>query len=144
MTGPRLTSWWRGRTLRRRLVIGVSTVVMIVVLTVGIVSVLSLRTYFSVMNDAEVDESLDALVHSYARYHNSESGHRGDVEHALLGFTGQNAGNIIAVIHRGDVIGSAVFFEDDPRPASPDVVAAIRAQPWRDGQVRTVKLARLG
>ncbi|MGA9491031.1 MAG: HAMP domain-containing sensor histidine kinase [Mycobacterium sp.] len=144
MTEPRITSWWRGRTLRRRLVIGVSTVVMVVLLAVGIVSVLSLRTYFNVMNDAEVDESLDALVHSYARYHNSEPGHRGEIEHALLGFTGQNAGNIIAVIHRGDVIGSAVFFQDDPRPASPDVVTAIRAQPWRDGQVRTVKLSRLG
>ncbi|BBX46082.1 HAMP domain-containing sensor histidine kinase [Mycobacterium cookii] len=130
--------------MRRRLVIGVSTVVTIVVLAVGIVSILSLRTYFNAMNDAEVDESLDALVHSYARYHNSEPGHRGDIEHALLGFTGQNAGNIIAVIHRGDVIGSAVFFEDDPRPASPDVVATLKAQPWHDGQLRTVKLARLG
>jgi two-component system, OmpR family, sensor histidine kinase TrcS len=61
-----------------------------------------------------------------------------------LGFTGQNAGNLIAVLHHGDVIGSAVFFEDDPRPATPDVVAAIKAQPWRDGQVRTVTLSSLG
>ena len=77
MTGARTTSWWRPRTLRRRLVIGVSAIVTIVVLTVGIVSVLSLRTYFNVMNDAEVDESLDALVHSYARYANGDPGHRG-------------------------------------------------------------------
>jgi two-component system sensor histidine kinase TrcS len=126
------------------LVLGVSAVVTVVVLVVGIVSVVSLRTYVNTLNDAEVDESLDALAHSLTRYQHGESGHHGDLEHAMLGFTGQNAGNLIAVIHHGDVIGSAVFFEDDPRPATPDVVRAIKAQPWRDGQVRTVTLSSLG
>jgi two-component system, OmpR family, sensor histidine kinase TrcS len=144
MTGDRTTSWWRRRTLRRQLVVGVSTIVTVVVLAVGIVSILSLRTYFNVMNDAEVDESLDSLVHSYARYRHGETGHQGGVGHALLGFTGQNAGNIIAVVDRGEVVGTAVFFEDDPRPASSDVVAAIKSQPWRDGELRTVKLGGLG
>jgi two-component system sensor histidine kinase TrcS len=144
MTGHRSTSWWRPRTLRRQLVVGVAAIVTIVVLAVGIVSVLSLRTYFNVMNDAEVDGSLDALVHSYARYRHGDIGHQDDVAHALLGFTGQNAGNIIAVIHRGDVVGTAVFYEDDPRAAASDVVAAIKAQPWQDGQLRTVKLGGLG
>ena len=130
--------------MRRQLVVGVSTIVTVVVLAVGIVSIMSLRTYFNVMNDAEVDESLDSLVHSYARYRHGESGHPGGVDHALLGFTGQNAGNIIAVVDHGEVIGTAVFFEDDPRPASPDVVAAIKSQPWHDGELRTVKLGGLG
>ena len=111
---------------------------------VGVVSVLSLRAYVNAMTDAEVDESLDALTHSYTRYQHGESGHHGDVERAMLGFTGQNAGNVIAVIHHGDVIGSAVFYEDDPRPATPDVVAAIKAQPWRDGQLRTVTAGQPG
>jgi two-component system sensor histidine kinase TrcS len=144
MTGPPTAPWWRPRTLRRQLVVGVSAVVTVVVLVVGIVSVVSLRTYVNTLNDAEVDESLDALTHSFTRYQHGESGHRGDVEHAMLGFTGQNAGNVIAVIHHGDVIGSAVFYEDDPRPATPDVIAAIKAQPWRDGQLRTVTLGSLG
>jgi two-component system, OmpR family, sensor histidine kinase TrcS len=144
MTRAATTRWWRPRTLRRQLVLGVSAVVTVVVLVVGIVSVVSLRTYVNTLNDAEVDESLDALAHSLTRYQHGESGHHGDLEHAMLGFTGQNAGNLIAVIHHGDVIGSAVFFEDDPRPATPDVVAAVKAQPWRDGQVRTVTLSSLG
>jgi two-component system sensor histidine kinase TrcS len=130
--------------LRRQLVVGVSSVVTVVLLVVGIVSVVSLRTYVNTLNDAEVDESLDALTHSFSRYEHSESGRRGDLEHAMLGFTGQNTGNVIAVIHRRDVVGSAVFFEDDPRAATPDVVAAIKAQPWQDGQLRTVKLGSLG
>jgi two-component system, OmpR family, sensor histidine kinase TrcS len=144
MTRAATTRWWRPRTLRRQLVLGVSAVVTVVVLVVGIASVISLRTYVNTLNDAEVDESLDALTHSLSRYQHGESGHHGDLAHAMLGFTGQNAGNLIAVLHDGDVIGSAVFFEDDPRPATPDVVAAIKAQPWRDGQVRTVTLSSLG
>ncbi|MGH3523847.1 MAG: sensor histidine kinase, partial [Mycobacterium sp.] len=67
-----------------------------------------------------------------------------DIGQALLGFTGQNAGNVIAVLHDDDVIGSAVFFEDDPRPAPPDIVAAIEAQPWHDSLARTVTLGSLG
>ena len=144
MTGPPTAPWWRPRTLRRQLVVGVSSVVTVVMLLVGVASVVSLRSYVNTLNDAEVDESLDALTHSFTRYQHGESGHRTDVEHAMLGFTGQNTGNVIAVIHHGDVIGSAVFFEDDSRPARPDVIAAIKAQPWRDGQLRTVTLGSLG
>ena len=144
MTMASTASWWRPRTLRRQLVFGVSAVVTIVVLVVGVVTVLSFRNYVTAMNDAEVAESLDALNHSFTRYRHGESAQHGDVGHAMLGFTGQNAGNVIAVLHNGEVIGSAVFFEDDPRPAPPDVVAAIKAQPWHDGRLRTVTLGSLG
>ena len=130
--------------MRRQLVLGVSAVVTIVVLVVGVVSTLSFRTYVTAMNDAEVAESLDALDHSFTRYRRGESSHHGDLAHVILAFTGQNAGNVIAVLHNGEVIGSAVFFEDDPRPATPDVVAAIKAQPWQDGRLRTVTLGSLG
>jgi two-component system, OmpR family, sensor histidine kinase TrcS len=109
-----------------------------------VITTLSFRSYVNVMNDAEVDESLDALNHSYNRYHRGESLHHGDLAHAMLAFTGQNQGNVIAVLHNGDVIGSAVFYEDDARPAPPDAVAAIKAQPWQDDRLRTVTLGSLG
>jgi len=144
MTWPSTAPWWRPRTLRRQLVLGVSAVVTIVVLVVGLASVLSLQTYVTVMNDEEVSESLDALDHSLIRYQHGESSRRGDLGHAMLGFTGQNTGNVIAVLRGGEVIGSAVFFEDDPRPAPPDVVAAITAQRWTDGPPRTATLGSLG
>ncbi|MBV8862357.1 MAG: HAMP domain-containing protein, partial [Mycobacterium sp.] len=144
MTGPPTPPWWRPRTLRRQLVLGVSTVVTVVVLVVGIASVVALRSYVNAMNDAEVAESLDALDHSLTRYRHGESSHHGDIGHAMLGFTGQNAGNVIAVLHDGEVIGSAVFYEDDPRPAPPDVLAAIKAQAWQDGQLSTATLGSLG
>ena len=113
-TGP----WWRPRTLRRQLVLGVSAVVTVVVLVVGVVTVLSFRSYVNAMNDAEVAESLDALDHSFTRYRRGESSHHGDIAHVMLEFTGQNAGNVIAVLHNGEVIGSAVFFEDESRALS--------------------------
>jgi two-component system, OmpR family, sensor histidine kinase TrcS len=139
-TGP----WWRPRTLRRQLVLGVLAVVTVVVLVVGLITTLSFRSYVNTLNDAEVDESLDALNHSYTRYHRGESSHHGDLAHAMLAFTGQNQGNVIAVLHNGEVIGSAVFYEDDARPAPPDVVAAIKTQPWQDDRLRTATLGSLG
>jgi two-component system, OmpR family, sensor histidine kinase TrcS len=144
MTGAPTGPWWRPRTLRRQLVLGVLALVTVVVLVVGVVTTLSFRSYVNAMNDAEVAESIDALSHSVARYRRGESTHRGDLAHAMLGFTGQNAGNVIAVLHNGEVIGSAVFFEDDPRPAPPDAVAAIKAQRWQDDRLRTVTLGSLG
>jgi two-component system, OmpR family, sensor histidine kinase TrcS len=144
MTGARATPWWRPRTLRQQLVLGVSAVVTIVFLVVGVISVLSLRTYVYAMTDADVAESLDSLDHSYARYLAGENGPHLGIAPALLGFTGQNAGNIIAVMHNGEVTGSAVFYEDDPRAGAPDVVAALKTQTWRDNEIRTAKLGRLG
>ena len=138
------TSWWRPRTLRRQLVLGLSAVVTVVVLIVGVVTVLSFRNYVNAINDTEVDESLDALDHSFTRYSRGESSHHGDIAHVMLEFTGQNAGNVIAVLHNGDVIGTAVFFEDEARPAPADTVAAIKMQPWQDGKLGTATLGSLG
>jgi two-component system, OmpR family, sensor histidine kinase TrcS len=146
VTRARTVPWWRPRTLRQQLVLGVSTVVTIVLAIVGVVSVLSLRNYVNAMNDVEVADSLDALSHSFAKYRQGESAYHDTsaIRHALLGFTGQNAENVIAVLHNGHVVGSAVFFEDDPRPAPANVVAAIEARHWRDGPAYTITLGSLG
>jgi two-component system sensor histidine kinase TrcS len=130
------------------LLLGVLLVVTVVLVAVGAVSVLSLRGYVTAMNDAEVAESLHAFSHAYARYRNGEhiSIHTGNppVSEALLEFTGQTPGNLIAVLRDGVVIGSAVFSEDEPRPAPPDVVRAIEAQSWNDGPPRIQELGSLG
>jgi two-component system sensor histidine kinase TrcS len=123
-------------------------VVTVVLVTVGVVSVLSLRGYVTAISDADVAESLDALSNSYTRYRNGEhtSAHPGTppVAQAMLEFTGQTPGNLIAVVHDGDVIGSAAFSEDQPKPAPPDVIHAIEAQSWADAPPRTVRLGSLG
>lgn len=88
-------------------------VVSVVLVTVGIVSVLSLRGYVNAMSDADIAESLDAFSHQYTKYRNGEhtSTHPGTppIGQAMLEFTGQTPGNLIAVLRNGVVIGSAVF-----------------------------------
>lgn len=123
-------------------------VVSVVLVTVGFVSVLSLRGYVNAMSDADVAESLDAFSHQYTKYRNGEhvSPHAGTppIQQAILEFTGQTPGNLIAVLRNGAVIGSAVFSEDEPRPAPPDVVRDLAAQSWKDSPPRTEILGRLG
>lgn len=139
---------WLPRSLRRQLLLGVLAVVSVVLITVGVVSVLSLRGYVTAMSDADVDQSLDALTNSYTRYRNGEhpSAQPGSqpIAQAMLEFTDQTPGNLIAVLHDGKVIGSAVFSEAEARPAPPDVVRSLEAQSWPDAPPRTVKLAGLG
>ncbi|BBZ41213.1 sensor histidine kinase [Mycobacterium conspicuum] len=144
-TESRNIPWWLPRSLRHQLLLGVLVVVSVVLTAVGIVSVLSLRGYVAAMNDAEVAKSLHAFSHSYDRYRNTAT-HPGapPVSQALLEFTGQTPGNLIAVLRNGQVIGSAVFSEDEPRSAPPDVVHAIEARSWPDGPARTEKMGSLG
>ncbi|HWS94342.1 MAG TPA: HAMP domain-containing sensor histidine kinase, partial [Mycobacterium sp.] len=139
---------WLPHSLRRQLLLGVLAVVSVVLVTVGIVSVLNLRGYATAISDVDVAESLDALSNSYTRYRNGEhtSAHRGTppIAQVMLEFTDQTPGNLIAVLHDGVVIGSAVFSEAEARPAPADVVRALETQSWPDAPPRTEKLGSLG
>ncbi|GAB3025379.1 sensor histidine kinase [Mycobacterium bourgelatii] len=148
MTGHRNTPRWLPRSLRQQLLLGVLMVVTVVLGAVGVVSVLSLRGYVTAVDEAEVAESMHAFSHAYARYRNGEhtSIHTGTppISQALLEFTGQTPGNLIAVIRDGKVIASAVFSEDEPRPAPPDVIQAIESMTWNDRPSRVERLGSLG
>lgn len=147
-TRSRKAPCWRPRSLRQQLLLGVLAVVTVVLVAVGVVSVLSLSGYVTAMNDAELVESLHALNHSYTRYRDSAqtSTPTGNLpmSQAVLEFTGQTPGNLIAVLHDGVVIGSAVFSEDGARPAPPDVIRAIEAHVWDGGPPRVESLGSLG
>ncbi|WP_082956819.1 sensor histidine kinase [Mycolicibacter sinensis] len=140
--------WWRPRALRRQLVLGVSAVVTVAFAAVGVVSVLSLRSYVTATSDADVSESLNAFSHSFAKYRSVENivGPDGmsTIGRAMLGFSDQTPGNVLAVLRNGAVIGSAVFTEEEPYPAPADVVAAIGAHHWRNGPPQTMELGSLG
>ncbi len=142
-TASRALPRWLPHSLRRQLLLGVLAVVSVVLVTVGIVSVLSLRGYVAAMSDADVAQSLDALSNSYSKYRNGEHSAQ-PISQAMLEFTDQTPGNVIAVLRDGLVIGSAVFSEAEARPAPPDVVRAIEAQPWPDAPPQTEKLGSLG
>jgi two-component system sensor histidine kinase TrcS len=139
---------WFPSSLRRQLLWGVLAVVSVVLVTVGMVSVLSLRGYVNTMSDADIAESLDALSHQYTKYRNGEhtSAHPGTppIGRAMLEFTGQTPGNLIAVLRDRVVIGSAVFSEVETKPAPDDVVRVLEAQSWPGGPPRTEMLGTLG
>ncbi|MEZ0050824.1 two-component system sensor histidine kinase TrcS [Mycobacterium sp. MAA66] len=145
--GPGVRRRWSPRSLRRQLVLGVTAVVTVVLLTVGVLSVYSLHSYVSAMSDGELSRSLDALGHSYDRLRVK----RGDpaqpidaVAGGLTVFVGQAPGNLIAVVHNGAVVQSAVFPDGEPTAASQSVVSAINAQSWQSVAPRTVDLPELG
>jgi signal transduction histidine kinase len=139
---------WLPHSLRRQLLLGVLAIVSVVLLTIGIVSVLNLRGYVTAMSDADVAQALDALDNSYTSYRNDErtSAHPGTppIAQAMLKFTDQTPGNLIAVMRDGVVIGSAVFSEAEARPAPADAVRALEAQSWPDLPPRTERLGSLG
>ena len=132
--------WWP-RSVRQQLVLGVSAVVTVVLLTVGVASVLILRTFVTNMTDTAVATSLGALDHSIAKLDSKQVAVTDD---AIKHFTGHAPGSFVAVVRDGTVIASAVFSEGEPQAAPADVIAAIEAQLWHGGPPRTVKLASLG
>lgn len=138
MTRTRTSRWWRPRTLSRQLVYGVSALVTVVALTIGGLSVYSLRTYVTALSDNEVSHSLAAFEHSYSKW--SKSGQA----LALSEFTGQASGTLIAVLDGRDVVGSAVFSDDKTVEAPPAAIASIRSQDLSQRSPRTVELGDLG
>ncbi len=136
---------WGPRSLRRRLVLGVTAIVTVVLIAVGVLSVYSLHTYVTTMSDTEVSRSLAAFIHSYDKLREKQAGHEltGDAE-ALTAFVGQAPGNLIAVLHDGEVIQSAVFSDGEPHPAPVAVTRALDQYGWTDEHPRTVKLPVLG
>lgn len=131
---------WLGwpRTVRTQLVVGVCAVVSVVVLALGGFSVLSLRSYVTTMNDAEVSRSLAAFSHAFAQRRERAG------DEPLTHFVGQGPGNLIAVLDDATVINSAVFANGEARPADDELTAALAAQRWTDGVARTVSLGAAG
>lgn len=136
--------WWP-RSLRRQLVLGVTAIVTVVLLAVGVLSVYSLRTYVGTMGDTELSRSLAAFSHSFHKFQLKQD----DAEHVIDGdelsaFVGQAPGNLIAVLHDGEVVQSAVFSDGEPRAAPRAVVDALDGLDWSAAGPRTVKLPELG
>lgn len=128
--------WWVPRTLRQRLVVGLSAVVGVVMVVMGVFHMVSLRDYAYDLTDDRLTNSLEALRHSftklsYTHAHPQLFGEKGP--EALINFTGQPVGSLIAVVRNGTVTGSAVFTDNEARPAPPGAVSALEAIDWHSG-----------
>lgn len=107
---------WRPRSLGKRLMVGVSSLVIVVVLTVGALSVYALRSYMLAVSDVEVMHSLASFQHSVST---------GPRDGPLADFTGQASGTIIAVMQDRRIVQSAMFDDSGPRQVPADAIARL-------------------
>lgn len=135
------------RSLRLRLVIGVSVVVGIVMVAMGGLFIHSLRTYVIELSDDHLASSLVAFSHSFNKIPLDEPHPRvlgASGPEALKAFTGQSTGTLIAVLHSGKLAGSAIFGDDEPMSASPATTSELEALNWSNTKPFTVDLSDLG
>jgi two-component system sensor histidine kinase TrcS len=138
---------WKSWTLLRQLVVGVSAVVMIALVTVGTMSVLTLRASVEGILDAQLTGSADGFSHTVTKYRITPAP-SGDLSQPgamkpLAQLIGQAPENVIALIQHGKVVDSAYFVDGEARAAPPAAVARIAELSWTGGEPRTVKLPGL-
>ena len=143
-----LIGTWRSWTLLRQLVIGVSAVVMVVLVTIGTTSVLSLRGSVLGIIDAQLSGSADGFSQAVTKYRiTPDASGTLPPPRAMKPLThliGQAPGNVIALIQDGKVVDSAYFVDGEARPAPDDAVAKIAELSWAGTEPRTVDLPELG
>jgi two-component system sensor histidine kinase TrcS len=139
--------WWKPRSLRRQLMVGVTTIVSVALVGVGAVAVLSLRDEAMRLTDSKVSDSLAAFSYSYAkreRAHTAPAHSANAVIGELTAFQGQAPGTVIGVLHDGSIGYSTVFSDGEPTSAPLDVLRPLEAIDWSDQGMRTVELGALG
>jgi two-component system sensor histidine kinase TrcS len=144
----RLLQRWRAWTLRRQLVVGVAAVVMAVLVTVGTLSVLTLRASISGIIDSQLEVASEGFSGSVTKYRSTRnpSGQLpppGTMK-PLVQLIGQAPGNVVALVRDGRVLDSALFADGEAGPAPARVVDEITETNWTDGAARTVWLPGLG
>jgi two-component system, OmpR family, sensor histidine kinase TrcS len=147
MTG--LLRRWHTWTLRRQLVIGVSAIVMAVLLAVGVLSVVTLRSALSGVIDTQLTASADGFSYSVTKFRitptaTGEKPPPGAMK-PLTQVVGQAPGNVIALIQGGKVVNSAHFEDGEAGPASGEVVDEItKLAAWIGTGKHEVELAGHG
>ena len=143
-----LIDTWRSWTLLRQLVIGVSAVVMVVLVTIGTTSVLSLRGSVLGIIDAQLSGSADGFSQAVTKYRiTPDASGKLPPPGAMKPLThliGQAPGNVIALIQDGKVVDSAYFVDGEARPAPDGAVAKIAELSWAGTEPHTVDLPDLG
>ena len=115
--------------LRRQLVFGVSAVVMAVLVVVGTVSVLTLRSSVAGIVDTQLTSAADAFSQSLTKYRSTPlpggTLPPPGAMKPLNQLIGQAPGNIVVLIRNGGVVDSALFGDGDATAVPPDTLADI-------------------
>lgn len=138
--------WWRPRSLRRQLVVGVCGIVSVAMVAIGAVAEVGLRNEMVSLTNSQVANSLAAFNYSYAKARlalaRPEAREAAAIE--LGGVTGQAPGTVIALMRNNRVVFATSFGEGEPAPAPTGAVRALEAIDWRTGGPRSVRLDEMG
>ena len=110
---------WQPRSLRTRLVLGVSGIVSIALIAIGAVAEMSLRDEVASLGDSQVAHSLAAFNHSYGKGAPDLPG----IESA----SGQAPGTVIALLRDGQAVFSSVITDGEPATAPTDAIRELEA-----------------
>ncbi|VEG53814.1 integral membrane sensor signal transduction histidine kinase [Mycolicibacterium aurum] len=139
---------WQSWTLLRQLVVGVSAVVMVALVTVGTMSVVTLRASVLGIIDSQLAGAADGGINSVAKYR-ATPGPDGslpapDSMKPLTYLIGQAPGNIVALIQNGEVVDSAYFGDGEAQRAPAAALETIAELSWTNPQPRSIELPGLG
>lgn len=139
---------WRSWPLRKQLVVGVSGVVTTVLIAVGTMSVLTLRSSVTGIVDSQLAAAADGFGYWVTKYRSTKlpSGERpapGAMK-PLSQVVGQAPGNVVLLVRNGRVVDSALFGDGDARPVPADAIAELASESWVGAASETVRLPGLG
>jgi two-component system sensor histidine kinase TrcS len=139
---------WQSWTLLRQLVVGVLVVVMVAVVTIGTMSVLTLRSSVLGIIDGQLSGAADSFSAGVTKYR-TMPGPGGQLPppgtmKPLSNFAGQAPGNVIALVEQGTVRDSAHFVDGEARPVPPGAMAPIVDVASGGAELRSVELPGLG
>ena len=140
---------WRTWPLRRQLVLGVSAVVVTVLITVGTMSVLTLRSSVTGIVDTQLTAAADGFSQSVAKYRATPLPDGGglpptDAVKPLHLVIGQAPGNIIVATRDGRVVDSAMFGDGEATDAPAEAVAELTEHAEQVGSAHNLWLSDLG
>jgi two-component system sensor histidine kinase TrcS len=139
---------WQQWSLLRQLVVGVSAVVMVALVTVGTMSVVTLRSSVLGIIDSQLAGAADGFSQSVTKYRSTplptgELPPPGRMK-PLTQLIGQAEGNVVALIRGGKVVDSAYFVDGEGRPAPQMAIDAIADTAASGAAAQTVQLPGLG
>lgn len=127
--------------LRRRIVVGVTAVIAVVLLTTGAISGAIVASSVTSVVDSQLGASLSALSHSIEK---RGGGKPGGFEKPLVDFVGHAPGTVIALMENGVITDSAEFTEQDAVPCSSAVLDQLAGSVGSGPRIETLQLGDLG
>jgi two-component system sensor histidine kinase TrcS len=99
-------------TLRRRLVVGIVSIVAVILGAFGVVSIVSMSAAFTTVVDGQLAASMSALNHAVDKQRQSRKDETG--ERRLIDFASSGPDAIAAIVRNGTVVDTVLFLDPDP------------------------------